>query len=911
MEYIVVSTSKCRYQEWQIKLLNWSIKKSGQKGKLILLLSEDINHSGETTDFSFDSSIIVHTLPDWAKEWELQEEDWWGGIPNKYESMKWFVENVNLNLNDRLLFLDPDMLFINPVDIELKDNEVIGQDWANYGRYTADKLGRYQAIMYPFALKFSTLCSIVEDFKVFSIAQRKKTKEWISDMYGLDEAFKKHKLDITYLPSLGLCTSWIPLQSQEFSEIIHYPNPLVNKEGQKYWFKQDFTTNQNQILDITQSKNFIDSLLISNVDQSRTKYRYYTDIYEQDLFKFYDGTGGYFLYEKYPGGFNNIRMSYELAVSISFLTNRTLVIPPDSLYYLIDEISNIEDFFEISDTGIRTITYREFQKEAKILLPFNEVKSICKVYDGKVVENVFNFEKVPVPAKFKKGRNVVNAQDIFTKNDKYVFFDKNLLGNFYQTLYTKENDKLKALVSKYVRYRNIIFDIGWMFINLLKDQTYYSIHVRRNDFQYKELHVECDVLLSNIKDIVPKGAKLYISTDHRDKDFFKPLRENYEIFFFEDLVKQLPYVTILKKWIPIIEQLICTRGKKFVGNKLSTLSSYVYRMRGFMNDITDKNYYINTELPNDNHQKFFTEDTKYIASWAREYKDSWHIDKSKIFVSIASYCDQQIIPTLDNLYKYCSNPERLTVCVHLQDTQEAYKELTSKGYKNIKIIFTEKQNAQGVVWARNRIMEQHTTEPYFLSIDAHTRFKKNWDLILINQYNSVERPKVILTTYPNSFEVPDLREDYHKLPYNAPIFIKGFIQPESSASNKCRANNKPSLQDYDVVDNGWVAAGFLFTRSQWLQDVKLPDNIRFNGEEDFLTFLSYLKGWNPMLCSEACIWHNYNFKDVNDSPYKEHNTSYLIEDKSVELVNNMLFNHKYERSIEQLEEFYNIKLRRP
>ena len=42
MDYIVVSTSKCDYQAWQLKLLYWSIKKSKQKGKLILDFNFDI-----------------------------------------------------------------------------------------------------------------------------------------------------------------------------------------------------------------------------------------------------------------------------------------------------------------------------------------------------------------------------------------------------------------------------------------------------------------------------------------------------------------------------------------------------------------------------------------------------------------------------------------------------------------------------------------------------------------------------------------------------------------------------------------------------------------------------------------------------------------------------------------------------
>lgn len=911
MQYTVVSTSICRYQEWQVKLLDWSRKKVNQPGRLILLLSHDENHKGESTDFSFDDTVQVYNLPDWAKEWEITHNDWWGGIPNKYESIKWMTENVPLLPGDTLLFMDPDMIFLEPVEYKVEDNQVIGQEWVNYGGPTPDNKGIFKGIMYPFIINFYTLKKIVDDYKQICIDERIRTKEWIAEMYGLDEALKKNNLDITFIPNLGYCTPWIRENSKEISKIIHFPNPLLNLAGEKYWFKQDYTTNQNQVMDILQSKNRLDANLVSNIEQSRTGYRYYTNIYDTDLFKFYDGTGGYFLYEKYPGGFNNIRMSFELAISFSFLTNRTLVLPPDSRYYLLDEVCNVEDFFEDFTFGINVITYKQFQKLEKHSIPFEQIKNECVVYDGGVVEYVFNLEKIPVPEKFRKGRKVINFQDLFKPSDKYIFFDKNLLGNFYQTIYTKEESKLKSLISKYVRYKNEIFDTAWGFVNVLGDKSYYSLHVRRNDFQYKDLRIDSQPLLEFVKKEIPTGSKVYIATDHKDKEFFDVFKSEYEILFYEDIAEKLTNSVVYKKWIPIIEQLICTRGIKFIGNKLSTLSSYIFRMRGFMSDISDKGYYINTEITTKDNQKFFSEDNNYIATWAREYKDAWSIDTTKIFVSIASYCDTELVNTLDNLYKYCSDPNRLNVWVHLQDTPEYYSKIKELNYPNLHIIFTLKEEAKGVVWARNRILEKHKYEPYVLSIDSHSRFKKNWDLILINQYNSIERPKVILTTYPNHYDVPDIKEQYLNLPFNSPIKIKDFLEPESLTSNKCKAHNKGPLQDYQVVDNGWVAAGFYFTRGEWVKEVQLPDNIRFNGEEDFLTFKSYLKGWNIMLASEACIWHNYDFKSKDTGQaYKERNNSYLIDDKSVDLLNQMLFNEQHTRTLEELESYFNIKLRR-
>jgi hypothetical protein len=131
-----VSSSVCEYQAWQLKLLYWSMKKSKQKGKLVILLSEDKGHQGENPDFTFPKDVTIIRLPDWAHEWQVIHDDWWGGIPNKYKAVEWLVSNNYFKDEDKLLFLDPDMVFINPIDTDIQDNQVIGQKFIHFTHLT-------------------------------------------------------------------------------------------------------------------------------------------------------------------------------------------------------------------------------------------------------------------------------------------------------------------------------------------------------------------------------------------------------------------------------------------------------------------------------------------------------------------------------------------------------------------------------------------------------------------------------------------------------------------------------------------------------------------------------------------------------------------------------------------------------
>ena len=905
MDYIIVPTSKCLYQEWQLRLLQWSASKVKQKGKIIFLISQDYNHQTEVTNFDFPG-VETLFLPDWAKEWELtNNNDWWGGIPNKYESIKWLTQNKQFNNSDRILFLDPDMIFTEAIDLYPQHDEVIGQKWEGFTPLPEFPSSLNTSIMYPFAVTFYTLKKIVDSYRQFCIDIRKRTGRWESEMWGLSHAFESHSIKFTPLSDLGRCTLWNFDDSKNKSKLIHFPNPIESKDGEKLFFKQDYTFNLTQKIEVNKSRNTTDTLLLSNVDQQRTNYIYDNNIDSSNIFKFYTGGKGYLFFQPWPGGFNNIRMSYEQAVGIAYLTNRTLVLPPTYDMYLLSGNNNLESFFNTYDLGIKSLKFEEFCSFKGIESNLDKLKEISKILDYDSVANIINFEKIPVPKKFVKQRNVINSEDLFD-NSEIIYLDKNLLGSFHQSLYTKHETALKQLIAKYVVYRSDLRDIAWQFINHLEDKSYYSIHIRRNDFQYKHLFISGEEIYNNVKDIIPNGSKLYIATDADDKSLFEVLKQHYQVVFYDDVRNNVNIQGFNNDWIPIIEQLICSRGIKFIGNENSTLSSYIYRLRCYMNDIEDKNYYLNTVSQSPSTSNLFLSETNYQSNWVREYEDINYLDNSVILISIASYMDTQIFDTIKSLYGEVSNPNKVRVIVHLQDTQEQYNKFLELEYPNLEVIFTPNTEAQGVVWARNRIKDKYNNESYFLQVDSHSRFKENWDLILINQYNSIEEPKVILSTYPNHFDVPDPDKKYLNLPYNTPLVVDRFVHPESDTDNRLKMKNLPSLEDYQVVDTKWVAAGFLFTRGEWINEVKVPEQMVFSGEEDAQTHISYLKGWNIKVASEATVWHNYNYKTTEETPYRIHNNEYHLQDNSISEVNNFLFNQTYERSIKDLENYLGI-----
>ena len=55
---------------------------------------------------------------------------------------------------------------------------------------------------------------------------------------------------------------------------------------------------------------------------------------------------------------------------------------------------------------------------------------------------------------------------------------------------------------------------------------------KKNGFQIDDSNpLSNDIISNNIKNVIPEGSKLYISTDEKDKSFFDLLKEHYTQMF--------------------------------------------------------------------------------------------------------------------------------------------------------------------------------------------------------------------------------------------------------------------------------------------------------------------------------------------------------------------------------------------
>jgi len=813
---------------------------------------------------------------------------------NKIESLKYWLKHYKgIKDSDVVLFVDPDMIFAKAVTQTVQQGTILGQRWIDegshdgkpfrtYASHIKDRVTRDTVFMYPYIATVGDLKKIVDRYASLCYKMRLENFPdlWESEMYSLIISALEQNIEVKTIDNLGFCTTWADrdgFTSKEFVDSIHlyhYPWSILNKEGERIFNKQDYTYKTRQEhwdrINPNEATTYLEQQFLQAIDSYNTEKKidfYWRENEMVDALFDYKPKNKYLVFRPWPGGFNNIRMSLELAACIAFLQNRVLVLPPEYRMYLLNNTNSFSTFFDTQDLGIKTISFEEFEQEFNVQ-GWEDIEKISYTFDGDVVDTLLTTDIPP--------DDVINGRktsDLNLLNEYQVlYFKDNLLGSFYLNIYSKQLPQLCKYVARHIHYNTEIFTEAYKAVEFLNDfGRYYAIHIRRNDFQYKDLYSPIDVIYENIKDVVPEGSKLYVSTDEQDKAFFDLLRQHYQLYFYDD-IKHLIYANINVDLIGPIEQIVCTYAKTFIGNKLSTFSSYIYRLRGYMKNITDKRFLTyQTKCQPDEEEPYW-----WVAVWAREYSQVWESIKDieyfnpdislgpkTVFVSIASYRDSQLTDTIDSLFANQSGKNTIIVGACMQDTEENYNSFKYKDHPNVRTYFIPYQDAKGVGFARNLIQQQlFDNEDYFLQIDSHSRACKNWDQILIDQIKDCPSDKAILSTYPNAFDVLDNEQKYFQ--YDTCPYLKVHQIDESGKVHACSAG---------IVEKGapmlgfWIAAGFLFTKGRWCREVVYSKELYFAGEEDHISVMSYANGWDVYVPDTSTIWHDYTDNRIQ-SPTK-------------------------------------------
>jgi hypothetical protein len=91
-----------------------------------------------------------------------------------------------------------------------------------------------------------------------------------------------------------------------------------------------------------------------------------------------------------------------------------------------------------------------------------------------------------------------------------------------------------------------------------------AFHVRREDFLYEKTRVDASELLKMAKQKLTSGASLYIATDEKSKQFFRPLMDHYHVMFMDDFM-ETELKGINSNYFGMIDALVASCSQTFYG----------------------------------------------------------------------------------------------------------------------------------------------------------------------------------------------------------------------------------------------------------------------------------------------------------------------------------------------------------
>jgi len=234
----------------------------------------------------------------------------------------------------------------------------------------------------------------------------------------------------------------------------------------------------------------------------------------------------------------------------------------------------------------------------------------------------------------------------------------------------------------------------------------------------------------------------------------------------------------------------------------------------------------------------------------------------KIFISIASYQDPLLEATIYSAYNNADNPKDLIFGICDQSTSPL--DISSFEFSDqFKYEHVDPINSEGPCWARSRIQNKFNNEDYYLQIDSHMQFEKNWDAYLINYLERIRAINLsshqlpIITCYPRAFNVVDLKEGKFELNNNEIRTDAISYRKDSMFIKENFSRQIGSIATQEISHGYLIAAGCLFSLGDFVKEIPYDSDYYFYGEEISLMIRAFTRGFGIFHIQSLPIFHLY------------------------------------------------------
>lgn len=335
----------------------------------------------------------------------------------------------------------------------------------------------------------------------------------------------------------------------------------------------------------------------------------------------------YISFSPHDAGFVNVLMNFEVALALSEVTGRTLIIPPNFWCFSVSKGYGKDHFVDILKLFNKEYIYSNFncidfydvpelnglfseiEKEESETRPYsytgnihnvvsdlknvkflNELEEPCVLSDSQIVLYCGDIHNSVDFLNFSGKRNSLNLKF----EEKFLHFEWNLYGTYWYSVYPGDaqfRNSLKKKINSSLLYNEKFAKISKIVYDTIG--SYNSIHVRRTDFLEDRSEHLSDISTSSkfssvVKYLLKDDKPIYIATDEKNLAFFDELKKYKTLYFLNDF-----YDSYDNLESSIIEQLICVNSEIFYGTYKSTFSKRINILRGYQNKQTSDGMGIN------------------------------------------------------------------------------------------------------------------------------------------------------------------------------------------------------------------------------------------------------------------------------------------------------------------------------
>jgi len=239
--------------------------------------------------------------------------------------------------------------------------------------------------------------------------------------------------------------------------------------------------------------------------------------------------------------------------------------------------------------------------------------------------------------------------------------------------------------------------------------------------------------------------------------------------------------------------------------------------------------------------------------------ESSHQDKT-IFIALASYCEPELIDTINSCLEKARYPENLRfgIC-HQYDNADVLTHADCLDQfsqdRRFRYVVYHHKESNGGCWARNIAQQLYLNEDYTLQIDAHSKMVESWDTILIEMLESLPSDKPLITQFPPLYMIHDGDYDYQHIDDLSQV--NTGLAPKWSEDGWIQHTQKliPENNTNFPRMTRFLSGAFVFTLGQWIKDVTQDDKHFYTGEEFALAIRSYTHGYDLFDPNQIVAWH--------------------------------------------------------